>query len=71
MLASVSEHLADDTGTLSDILVDDGGGDDFEEVGVEGGGDGAGEEGLSRSGGTVEEDAFGWLDADPEEEFGV
>lgn len=71
VIPRVPEHLPHHACGLADVLIDDGGGDDFEEVRLHGGGDGAREEGLACSGGPVEEDAFGGFDAYALEEFGV
>ena len=71
MVARVAEHLAYHARRLADVLVYDGGGDHLEEVGLERRCDGAREEGFARSGRTVEEDAFGGLDADALEELGI
>lgn len=55
VLLGVAEHLADQAGRLANVLVDDGGCDDLEEVGRERGGDSLGEERLARTRRTVKE----------------
>ena len=47
MFLRICEHFTHNTGTLANIFIDDGGGDDFEEVGGKGSGDGTGEEGFA------------------------
>lgn len=71
MLARIAEHLAHYARRFADVLVDDGGRDNLEEVGLESCGDGTGEQRLSGSGGTIEQNTFGGLDADALEELGV
>ena len=71
MFSGVSEHFTNDTCRLADVLVNDGGGDDFEEVGVEGGSDGSGEESFASSWRAIEEDAFWRFYSNAFEEFGV
>jgi hypothetical protein len=58
VLLRVSEHLPHDSRRLSNVLVDDGGGDDLEEVGRESCGDSSREERLARSRGSIEQDTY-------------
>lgn len=71
MITSISEHFTDNAGGFTDVLINDGGGNYFEEVGVEGGGYCAGEEGFACSWRAIEEDTFWWFDAYSLEEFRV
>lgn len=71
MLFCVTEHLPDQPRTFSDVLVHNGRGDDFEEVGVERGSHGSCQQRLARSRWSVEQHSLGRLDADPEEQLGV
>lgn len=71
MVARVAEHLAHHARRLADVLVHDRGRDNLEEVRLQCRSDGAREEGFAGSGRAVEEHAFGRLDADALEEFGV
>ena len=71
MVARITKHLAHYTRRLADVLVYDGGGDHFEEVGLESRGDCASEERLACPGWAVEEHAFRGLDADALEELGI
>ena len=56
---------------LANVLIDDGGGDDFEEVGVDVICNGAREESLAGAGRAVEQHALGRLDADALEELRI
>ena len=71
MVACVAEHLAHHARRLADVLVYDGGGDHFEEVGLEGRGDRTSEQRLACPGRAIEEHAFRGLDADALEELGI
>ena len=71
VLARIPEHLAHHPRRLADVLVDDRGGDDFEELGVERRGDRAREEGLACPRWPVEQYALRRFDAHAQEELGV
>ena len=71
VLARIAEHLAHHARRLADVLVDNGGRDDFEEVGLERCGDRTREQRLSRSGGPIKQHTLGWRDADALEELGI
>ena len=67
----IAKHLPNDASRLTNVLVYDGRGDHFDEIGLEGGCDSPGEEGLAGTWGTIQEDALGWLDADTKKEFWI
>ncbi|KAG5462905.1 MAG: hypothetical protein BJ554DRAFT_2942 [Olpidium bornovanus] len=67
VLPGVPEHLSDEPRALSDVLVDDRGRHDLEEIGLEAAGRRPREKGFARSGRPVEQHAFGRLDPDSEE----
>jgi hypothetical protein len=71
MVSGISEHLTDDAGRLADLLVDDGGGHNLEEVRLQCGGDRTGEESLACSWGAVKQHTLWRLDSNPNEKFGV
>mmetsp|Transcript_17496 Transcript_17496/g.36905 ORF Transcript_17496/g.36905 Transcript_17496/m.36905 type:complete len:247 (+) Transcript_17496:638-1378(+) len=71
MILGEAEHFADDAGGFANVFVDDGGGDDLEEGGLDVGGEGAGEKGFAGARWAVEEDSFGCLDAHPHEQLRI
>mmetsp|Transcript_1693 Transcript_1693/g.3240 ORF Transcript_1693/g.3240 Transcript_1693/m.3240 type:complete len:284 (-) Transcript_1693:146-997(-) len=71
VLLRIPEHLADEARTFADVFVDNGGGDDLEEVGLDVGGDGAGQQRLASSGRPVQQAPLGRLDPDPQEQLRV
>lgn len=71
MVPGVVEHLANETGTLTNVLVHNGAGNDLKEVGVQLASDSPGQQGLAGSRRPVQQAAFGGCDADALEEFRV
>jgi hypothetical protein len=71
MVTRITKHLAHYARGFANVLVNDGGGDDLEKVGIEGRGDRAGQECLARSRRTIEKHAFWGSDPDALEEFGI
>jgi hypothetical protein len=71
VVTGVTEHFTNDTSGFTDVLVDDGGGDDLEEVCFEGRGYCTSEKSFASPWGAIEKNTFWWFDADSLEEFWV
>mmetsp|Transcript_5253 Transcript_5253/g.12581 ORF Transcript_5253/g.12581 Transcript_5253/m.12581 type:complete len:217 (+) Transcript_5253:362-1012(+) len=71
MFLGIAEHLSDDTGALSDVLVDDGTGHDLDEASDHVVRHGPGQQGLACARRSVEQDSLGCLDAHALEELWV
>mmetsp|Transcript_64741 Transcript_64741/g.75277 ORF Transcript_64741/g.75277 Transcript_64741/m.75277 type:complete len:284 (+) Transcript_64741:420-1271(+) len=71
MLLCIGKHFSNDSGTLSDILINDTRSDNFQETGLDVAGKGSGNKGFSGSRRTIHQDSFWWLDTDSQEELRV
>jgi hypothetical protein len=71
VIAGIPEHLANHPSTFANVLVNDRGRDDLQEVGLECRGNSPGQKRLSCTGRTIQKDAFRRRYSDAYEEFGV
>lgn len=71
MVPRVSEHLANNARTLSNVLVDDSRGHDLQEVGVQGRRNGARKQCLASSRGAIQQYTLWRRDANAQKQFRI